>query len=311
MEQEKLENLMKKYKISEEQYFDILKLIKYTLFMGKVPVEQPEVVIIGGQPGAGKSGFIMYSKNEFEDENVVTINSDEIRSFYPNSEEIAKLYPAYYTHITNEITGRWTSSVLKEAIDNKYQFIFEGTLKNERIFDRLKELRENNYKIIVRALSVPFIESLVSMYERYEKQIQMRGYGRMIPNDHHNFTYHAIPTVIGALEQSEYFDLIEIYARGEGARTPKLIYSKDKTQKVKHNEKGYMSAKEAIIKQRSEEHINCEELKNRLKMIKIMKSYRNTTIEEKEAFEKLERIIKNHWKKIMYQTLKIKSRKFK
>lgn len=176
MEQEtKLENLIEKYRLSKEEYNKRLQLIKYTLFNGKTPVENPKAIIIGGQLGAGKSGLIMYAKNEFEDGNVVTINCDEIRGFYPNAEEIGKLYPAYYTKITTELTDAWTSLMLKEAIGNKYQFIFEGTLKNERIFDRLKELKERQYEVIVKCLSVPYIESLISMYERHEKQIQIRG----------------------------------------------------------------------------------------------------------------------------------------
>ena len=99
----------------------------------------------------------------------------------------------------------------------------------------LKERLEKQYEVVVRCLAVPYIESLISMYERYEKQTQIRGWGRMVPTDHHSFTYHAMPTIVDLIENSEYYDKIEVYIRGKGARTPEAIYSKNKNEGVEVN----------------------------------------------------------------------------
>ena len=89
------EEILKKYKLSDEEHNQYYQTIKRIYTGGKIPVDNPIAVIIGGQTGAGKSGIIGYSTKMFMDENVIIINSDEIKPFHPQSEEIAKLYPKF------------------------------------------------------------------------------------------------------------------------------------------------------------------------------------------------------------------------
>ena len=129
------EEILRKYKLTDaehEQYYQTIKRI-YT--GGKIPVENPIAVIIGGQTGAGKSGIIGYSTKMFMDENVIIINSDEIKPFHPQSEEIARLYPDMYTIITDQESNTWTSRLFEELRRERYNIIFEGTMKNNRIAD--------------------------------------------------------------------------------------------------------------------------------------------------------------------------------
>ena len=43
------------YKLPEEQHDRILERLKLNVFSGKEPVSNPQIFILGGQPGAGKS----------------------------------------------------------------------------------------------------------------------------------------------------------------------------------------------------------------------------------------------------------------
>lgn len=55
--------------------------------------------------------------------------------------EIAKKYPTKYVEIVEQDASNSTGRILKKAIKDKYNFIFEGTLKNERILNRISEMR--------------------------------------------------------------------------------------------------------------------------------------------------------------------------
>ena len=202
------QDILKKYKLTEKEHNDYYNIIKRIYTDGKVPVENPISVIIGGQTGAGKSAIIGYSTRMFEDENVVIINSDEIKPFHPQSEEIAKLYPELYTKITDQESNTWTSQLFEELRREHYNIIFEGTMKNNRIADEsISELQDLGYTVIVRGLSVCDLESRISILERYEAQVAVKGWGRLVVPEHHNQTYNGMPNTIGYIEENDKYDL--------------------------------------------------------------------------------------------------------
>ena len=91
--EKEIEEVLNKYKLTEDEHKKYYEVIKRLWTADQYPVENPIAVIIGGQTGAGKSGLISYSQKMFPDNNVVIINSDEIKPFHPYGEEIAKKYP--------------------------------------------------------------------------------------------------------------------------------------------------------------------------------------------------------------------------
>lgn len=295
--EENEQDILKKYKLTEEEhnnYYDIIKRI-YT--GGKTPVENPISVIIGGQTGAGKSAIIGYSTRMFEDENVVIINSDEIKPFHPQSEEIAKLYPKLYTKITDQESNTWTSQLFEELRRAHYNIIFEGTMKNNRIADEsISELQDLGYTVIVRGLSVCDLESRISILERYEAQVAVKGWGRLVVPEHHNQTYNGMPNTIGYIEENGKYDVLEIFARGEIPYEPTLIYSKhnekqqEKIQKALEGKRciskftrkyGYEDGREAILENREEEYdIVIPTLGERIKKVLFAMKSRNASDEE-------------------------------
>ena len=291
------QDILKKYKLTEKEHNDYYNIIKRIYTDGKVPVENPISVIIGGQTGAGKSAIIGYSTRMFEDENVVIINSDEIKPFHPQSEEIAKLYPELYTKITDQESNTWTSQLFEELRREHYNIIFEGTMKNNRIADEsISELQDLGYTVIVRGLSVCDLESRISILERYEAQVAVKGWGRLVVPEHHNQTYNGMPNTIGYIEENDKYDVLEIFARGEIPYEPTLIYSKhnekqkEKIQKAVKGKRciskftrkyGYESGKEAILENRQEEYdIVIPTLGERIKKVLSLMKSRNASEEE-------------------------------
>lgn len=137
------EEILKKYKLTKEEHDEYYQTIKRIYVGGKTPEKNPISIIVGGQTGAGKSGILGYSTKMFNKDNVIIINSDEIKPFHPKSEEIAKLYPDLYTKITDQESNTWTSRLFEELRREKYNIIFEGTMKNNRIADEsITELKK-------------------------------------------------------------------------------------------------------------------------------------------------------------------------
>lgn len=292
------EEILKKYKLTDEEHEQYYQTIKRIYTGGKIPVNNPIAVIIGRQTGAGKSGIIGYSTKMFTDENVIIINSDEIKPFHPKSEEIAKLYPDMYTIITDQESNTWTSKLFEELRREKYNIIFEGTMKNNRIADEsITELQKLGYTIVVRGIATCDLESRMSILERYEGQVSTKGWGRLVTTDHHNQTYSGMPNTIEYIENTGKYDVLEIFARGETPDQPINVYAshndleKEKIKRALENKKaiskytrkfGYKDAKSAVLGARDEEYDRViATLPPRIKGILESMEKRNASNEEK------------------------------
>ena len=221
------------YKLSEEEHNKIYKEIEKEVFVNSTPQDEPIAVIVGGQPGCGKGGVIAYTKNQVESNGkcIILITTDEYKPYHPNAIEIARKYPTEYVEIVEQDAGPWTGSIMKKAIDDKHNFIFEGTLKNDRILDRIQELKQNGFNVTVRVLAVPRLESLLTVHERYEKQMEVLTYGRLISIEHHNKAYDGIPAVVDKIEKSG-LCTVEVYLRGDEIGKPVKVYSsKEKNER--------------------------------------------------------------------------------
>lgn len=227
------QSIKDKYKLSEEEHNKIYKEIEKEVFVNSTPQDEPIAIIVGGQPGCGKGGVIAYTKNQVEANGkcIILITTDEYKPYHPNAIEIARKYPTEYVEIVEQDAGPWTGSIMKKAIDDKHNFIFEGTLKKIEILDRIQELKQNGFNVTVRVLAVPRLESLLTVHERYEKQMEVLTYGRLISIEHHNKAYDGIPAVVDKIEKSG-LCTVEVYLRGDEIGKPVKVYSsKEKNER--------------------------------------------------------------------------------
>lgn len=300
----KLIELKEKYKLSNKEHYKIFQEIKKYYLTNVSSTDEPIAVIVGAQPGSGKGSLIGYSKNQLDNpNNVAIITTDDYKPFHPKAGEIAKNYPTYYSAIVEQDSSRWTSQILQETIDNKYNFIFEATFKNNRIIETLKKLKENGYKVIVRGLAVSYIESLLSAFERYEKQVEVRSWGRFFNPLEYNYTYENIPNTLENIENSEYYDFLELFKRGDNINSPQLIYrncNKKYKQEIQEDsfKNEYANVKETILKYRNMELNNVnDEMEKRILFLENCFKRRNATEEEMDGICILKELFYNYKQK--------------
>lgn len=275
------QSFKERYKLSQEEHNRIYKEIEKEVFK-KSPIEETPIgIIVGAQPGSGKGSVISYSKTDMESQGkvVIIITTDEYKPYHPQAIEIARKHPTEYVEIVEQDAGPWTGKVLEKAINDKHNFIFEGTLKNDRILDRIKEMKENGFKVVVRALAVPRLESLITIHERYENQMQNIGWGRLISIKHHDQAYNAIPSVLDKIEKSG-LSMVEIYIRGEEITKPQMVYSSE--QKNDAYPTARIALEEYRNKQRYRTLATAEERVRRLKEQFINRGAKSSEMEQLE-----------------------------
>ena len=195
------------YKLPEEQHDRILERLKLNVFSGKEPVSNPQIFILGGQPGAGKSVLTKRVYENFGSSNIVTINSDDFRTIHPQAQEIFALHDKDFAAYT------WGKSVFDAAIAGHYNIVFEGTMRTTQICDTIKHLQEKGYKINILALAVPEIESRISIYARYQEQLDRYPLARFTSKFSHDAAYHGMLDTLQKIEDERLYDTITIYNR--------------------------------------------------------------------------------------------------
>lgn len=284
---ESLEEIQERYKLSEEEHIRIQEDIIEMMLSGKTPVEKPKAIFDIAPPGSGKTGLNGYGVKQFSNNNIIVINNDELKPFHPKADEISRLYPEYYIKVTNEASKVWTDALMDRALEKGYNVMYEGTGRKIKIFEKMiSKMNEYGYQIIVRAMAVHELNCLMSILERYEYQVQTKGWGRLVAVDTFYKAYdNEMLNTIDIFENLEEINAVEVYKRGDKPSNPIKIYgSNDKTKR-------FPSARYAIIGGKAEDKRNAFAYfqTHKENMMKVLKN-KELTEDEKAIFSKIQEL---------------------
>lgn len=236
-----LEEVSKIYEITDAELRMTQAHIIEMMLHGKVPSTNPIAIFDIGPAGSGKTGLNGYAVSQFPNNNIIVVNNDELKPFYPKADEISKIYPEHYIKVTNEASKVWTDELMNAAINGKYNVLYEGTGRKIKIFERMiSEMKRQGYKIIVRAMAVDELNCLMSIIERYECQVQQKGWGRLVSLETFYKAYsNEMLDTLDAFEKSSDISLVEVYMRGQNPSQPVKIYGS--------GSKKFNSARSAVI----------------------------------------------------------------
>lgn len=200
------------YKLSKETHEIILNLILQDTFDGVETEENPIIYILGGQPGAGKSSLIEKDLSELPIQPVV-INGDEFRKYHPQAQEIYEQHPDKFAEYTDADVRDWTQKIFSHAIENRTNIIFEGTMRTNAICETIKKLKNKGYYVNIQALAVPKLDSRLSIYGRYETQMEYDTVARFVSKESHDAAYNGMLNTLNQIEKEGLYDYLSIHTR--------------------------------------------------------------------------------------------------
>lgn len=116
--------------IPKDKYEEIYKQILYDITIGLHPVEEPVALVIGGQPGSGKSTLFGKLKKEMFNNNIAQLDNDFVRIYHPNYEELFKKYQKDVGTYTNEFASKLIDRLAEDLVKMKYNFAVESSFKD-------------------------------------------------------------------------------------------------------------------------------------------------------------------------------------
>lgn len=252
-----------KVQYNEKEYSKAYNAIKKRIINSKKQETYPLAVLIGGQPGSGKSALSKFILSQ--NQNTIIIDGDYIREFYPHLEEIIDKHKDDYPKLTQPFVNRVVEQLIDELSKEHYNLIIEGTLRDINVpLKTAQTLDERGYIVELYVMATDKDISWKSTIER-GKEMEMFGrFPRYVEKEHHDKVAKSLPETVEKLSKNDIFYNIVIMRRDQT-----IIYDKQETPELNPRE---------IL----EHELNGIKEKNIEEIISERKSQKHTTTIEKE-----------------------------
>lgn len=182
-------------------------------------VVQPELIMVGGQPGAGKSKSILATKDALGSQGgVLAIDIDALREFHPEQDRLMALDDRTAANYTHADASLWARKLEKYAQEHRYNVLLESTMKTpDNVATKLEEYRAAGYATEVKIVAVHERSSWLGVLSRYESQKDNDGFGRMVPKQIHDGAYEGLLDSAERVERDKLADRVGVYDRAGSA----------------------------------------------------------------------------------------------
>ena len=196
---------------SQDEFEKAYEFIKSGLVAGIIPDAEKCTIILGGQPGAGKSTF--YQMRE-DLENYVAINGDDFRRFHPHYKDIVRTSLENYANRTQDFCNQVVERLITELGSQGYSLIIEGTLRNPDVpIKTCEELKGKGYQADLVVVACDAEKAWLATLARAERLKEQRMAPRLVPIDIYNNTVHQIAKSMKVIEEKGCFNSITVVNR--------------------------------------------------------------------------------------------------
>lgn len=181
--------------------------------MGRV--ERPRLILLGGQPGAGKTAVLTASQYELARSGpTIRIVGDDLRSYHPQFLAFQRQDPETASRFTQMDAGRWTEKLLAAATERQVNVVFETTMRTpENVARVIRTARDAGYAVEVRAVAVNPRLSWQGAHHRFEEMLHAGLAARIPPQHVHDAAVDGLRVSLEKLEGEALVDRIQLRTR--------------------------------------------------------------------------------------------------
>ncbi len=181
------------------------------------PLAAPVAVILGGQPGAGKTALLNQAAGDLTRLGpTVVINGDDFRSYHPRYADLQRSDPLDAARYTDHDSGGWVEKLIAAAQERRVNLVIESTMRRPEVFDRTAgQLHAAGYSVEARAMAVPERLSWQGVHQRYEAMLAQGSAARFTARDAHDAGAAGMLQTLRQVERDRSADRVLIATRDE------------------------------------------------------------------------------------------------
>ena len=165
------------------------RIVPMVLEPARASSRPPRALVVGGQPGAGKTRALAQIAPPTD---FVVVNGDDLRAFHPQYDELMDVQPNLMPDATASCAGTWIQMSLAWAAAQRRNVAWETTFRSgDALIRDTLMFRAASYSVTVTALAVPGQVSLLGTVRRYCSQVGSYGAGRSVSLSGHDEPFKA------------------------------------------------------------------------------------------------------------------------
>lgn len=178
--------------------------------------ESPRLILLGGQPGAGKTAVLSASQHELAQSGpTIRIVGDDLRSYHPEHLAFQRQDPETASRYTQMDAGLWTEKLLAAATERQVNVVFETTMRTpENVTRVIGTARDAGYEVQVRAVAVNPRLSWQGAHHRFEEMLHAGQGPRIPPQTVHDAAVDGLRVSLEKLEGENLVDRVQLRTRG-------------------------------------------------------------------------------------------------
>jgi UDP-N-acetylglucosamine kinase len=174
--------------------------------------DEATLVLLGGQPGAGKSRAS--AKLAAEHPGMVALSGDDLRPFHLHFERLTRSRSVEAPQILAESTSGWVRDCLAHARTTGRSLLLEGTFHTPRVAIGTAELfAREGFATRVAVVATPRAESLLSAGSRYLLDVRAGRSARFTSVSAHERGWTGTRTLVQELEATPTVDRLTVIGR--------------------------------------------------------------------------------------------------
>ncbi len=197
--------------MQHDEVYKIFQQVKDDYLYGISAATHPKAFILGGQGAVGKGSINRRIIEQYPDCDFLEINGDNYRVEHPDY-DVLKKDEYNYSRATQIFSNVFTEGLIEEAIRLRMNVIVEGTMRTPDIpLSTARKFCDAGYHVEAHAIAAPGEYSSINLLNRYAKELDIQGFGRLADMYSHNKAVEGLPMSMDKLYEERAVSGMTIY----------------------------------------------------------------------------------------------------
>ncbi|WP_084557401.1 zeta toxin family protein [Hamadaea tsunoensis] len=178
------------------------------------PQQHPRMLIVAGQPGAGKSYAERALVRDLDIGAAINVDADDLRPYHPAYRALAVADDRTADRITHPAAAAWAERALRYAIRQRFNIVYSTPMGDPERVQWLADLvHDTGYRIDIAFVAVDSARSKLAILHRYQRSRDSVGAGRIVPFEYHDRQYVGLLDTATLIEGERSIDSVSVYSR--------------------------------------------------------------------------------------------------
>ena len=211
MQHDLIAGLKERFAVSENEMETAKNNALLAITEGKLPSENPLLIILGGQVGSRKEELKVLVLEDLE-ENILFLSLEDLRKYHPHYQVIKTEYPDMVQPLTADFTRNVLANLEDFSIQQQFNVMLDATLSNaESVKAKINKFKPHSFEIALRMVAIHKLFSYLNAEESYEKMLLSGNDGNLVSKQYHDQNFEEIGITLQKMDVNNLLDKVQIY----------------------------------------------------------------------------------------------------